>query len=124
YYCINGKVIKGAGRGKKLGFPTANLKTETQYVLPPSGVYATYVLLRGKRYRSITNFGNKPTFSDNVYSIEVHILDYANLEIYGENLSIELIDFIRPEMTFNSSKELANQIKKDILYTDCLLCYN
>src|SRR5690554_2684196 len=124
YYSINGKVIKGAGRGKKLGFPTANLKAETQYVLPPSGVYATYVILRGKRYRSITNFGNNPTFSDNFYSIEVHILDFDNLDIYGENLTIELIDFIRPEMTFNSSKELADQINKDILYTDYLLCYN
>lgn len=124
YYRLDGKVVHGAGRGQALGIPTANLKLATDYALPPRGVYACYVYFQGKKYRGIANFGVKPTFAGKDYSIEVHILDFPNQDLYGENISIELVDFIREEMTFSSSEELVEQIKKDILYTDSLLCYN
>ncbi len=124
YYCLSGKVIKGAGRGREIGFPTANLKLAVDYVLPPRGVYACYVTLLEKKYRGIANFGFNPTFLGNIYSVEVHIFDFDKQDIYGERLSLELVDFIREEITFSSSKELVEQIKKDILYTESLLCYN
>lgn len=124
YYQLNGKVIKGDGRGKKLGVPTANLKLSTDYVLPPSGVYACFVNYRGKKYKGIANFGNNPTFGGKSYSIEVHIFDFDKENIYGKKLTITLVDFVREEMTFSSSEDLVKQIKKDILYTDSLLCYN
>lgn len=124
YYILSGKVIKGAGRGKDLGFPTANLKLAVDYVLPPRGVYACYVKVLERKYRGIANFGFNPTFSGNAYSVEVHILDFDREDIYGEKISIELVNFIREEITFRSSKDLVKQIRKDILYTDSLLCYN
>ncbi|MFP4660959.1 MAG: bifunctional riboflavin kinase/FAD synthetase [Halanaerobiales bacterium] len=124
YYRLDGKVIKGMGRGHKLGIPTANLKPDTDYVLPPSGVYACYVLYNGKKYQGIVNFGNNPTFAGTKYSIEVHIFDFEYEDIYQERISIDLVDFIREEMTFSSPEELVKQIKKDILYTESLLCYN
>jgi riboflavin kinase / FMN adenylyltransferase len=123
YYIFDGTVIHGEGRGKKIGIPTANLKLTADYTLPPIGVYASYVYIKGKKYKSIVNFGYKPTFGGKKYSIECHILNYSD-NLYGTCLSVELIDFIRDEITFSSSDALIEQINKDILYTDNHLCYN
>lgn len=124
YYALEGLVISGEGRGKRLGFPTANLKLNADYALPPRGVYANFVYCQGKKYKGITNFGFKPTFSSKNYTIEVYIINYSGEELYGKEITIELVDFIRKEMTFNNSAELSEQIRKDVLYTDSLLCYN
>jgi len=124
YYQIDGKVIHGAGRGHNIGIPTANLQPVVDYVLPPAGVYASFVYYHGRKYKAITNFGTRPTFGDNDYAIEIHILNFPDQDIYGENLSLEIIEFIRSEMTFKSIKELLQQIRKDILYTESHLCYN
>lgn len=124
YYRLDGKVVSGVGRGQKMGIPTANLRLDTDYVLPPRGVYACYVIYNCKKYQGIVNFGNTPTFKETRYSIEVHILDFDYKNIYGERISIELVEYIREEMTFNSPEQLIKQIKKDILYTQSLLCYN
>ncbi|MFW6390135.1 MAG: bifunctional riboflavin kinase/FAD synthetase [Halanaerobiales bacterium] len=123
-YRIDGKVIKGFGRGRDLGFPTANLKLDTDYCLPPGGVYACYVYHNSKQYPGVVNFGYNPTFGGINYSIEVHIINFDNQDIYDKKISIELIKKIRDEMTFNSSDNLIKQINKDILYTKNLLCYN
>ena len=122
YYRLDGKVVKGKGRGKTMGFPTANMKLDEDYVLPPEGVYASYVLYKGEKYRAVVNFGNNPTFPGSAFTIEAHIMDFPARDIYFEHLSIELVQRIRGEMTFESSEELAEQIKKDILYTENLLC--
>jgi len=121
YYQLEGNVIYGHGRGKKIGFPTANIELATNYVLPPNGVYAVYAYYQGNKYKAIANFGFKPTFSDKDYSIEIHFL---NLEknLYGEKIYIDLVDFIRDEITFTSTKDLKKQIDKDILYTRKILC--
>lgn len=122
YYRLRGQVIHGFRRGKKIvGYPTANLKPAVNYVLPARGVYACYVYYQAEKYKGIVNFGVNPTFSNDKYSIEVHIYNF-NKNIYGEDLCIELVDFIRGEMTFASIKQLSEQIKEDILYTDRLLC--
>lgn len=123
YYSLQGTVIPGKGRGKQLGFPTANLELSTDYVLPPDGVYAAYVYYKGKRYPGIANFGHKPTFADNDYSIEIHIFNFSD-NLYNEDLTLELRKFIREEMTFSNPQQLINRIKRDVLYTNNLLCYN
>ena len=120
-YILEGKVITGEGRGKKLGIPTANIKLDTDYVLPPKGVYACYAHYNNKKYDAIVNFGKKPTFANKKYSIEVHIFDMAK-DIYGSKLKVELIDFVRGQKAFSSEEELVSQIKDDILYTRNLLC--
>ncbi len=123
YYRLDARVVPGEGRGRIMGFPTANLELMTDYTLPPNGVYAVYATYQGRRYKAIANFGVKPTFNSDNYSIEVHLFD-LDQDLYGESISIELIEFLRKEMTFTSSDQLIDQIKKDILYTDSLLCYN
>ncbi|HOA40431.1 MAG TPA: bifunctional riboflavin kinase/FAD synthetase [Halanaerobiales bacterium] len=121
YYRLEGKVVRGKGRGKTLGVPTANIKLDEDYVLPPEGVYSAYVLYDGKEYQGVVNFGNNPTFPGSDFTIEVHIIGFDK-EIYCEHLSLDLVQRIRGEMTFKSSDELVEQIKKDILYTENLLC--
>ncbi len=123
YYQIQGKVITGEGRGRKLGIPTANLKLDTEYIMPPRGVYAAYAVIDDKQYKGILNIGFKPTFAGKDYSIEIHIMEFSG-DLYGKKLKVEMIKFIRPEKAFAGIEELVKQIKKDILYTDSLLCYN
>jgi len=121
YFEIEGKVIKGEGIGRKLGFPTANLNLKNNYVLPPPGVYAGWVYVNGYKYKGIGNLGYKPTFSADKYNIEIHILDFSQ-NIYGEILSFQLMKYIRKESDFDNSLQLKKQINKDILYTQKHLC--
>ncbi len=120
-YTIEGIVVHGKGRGHKLGFPTANLKYETDYVLPPSGVYAGYANYNEKAYKAVANFGYKPTFSGENYSIEIHIIDFAE-KLYNKKISFELIKKIRDEKKYSDIKNLKQQMQKDILYTNEILC--
>ena len=112
-YSMRGKVIRGKGRGTNLGFATANLECDVDYVSPKNGVYDTIVEYNDKRYASITNIGINPTFSDVGFSIETHILDFKE-DIYGEYIEVEFLDFIRAEKKFDTVKYLVSQVKADI----------
>lgn len=114
-FILEGKVVKGYGRGKKLGIPTANIKPATKYVLPPDGVYAVYVYLNDDKYKGVANFGHKPTFDDDDFTIEVHLPNFKG-NIYGEFVEIELIEYLRGEKEFDDVDELIETIKQDILY--------
>lgn len=120
-YQVCGKVIHGKKRGRKLGFPTANLKLETNYVLPPEGVYAVKVYYDQQEYTAAANIGYNPTFNNHDISFEVYLLDFEK-NIYGERLCVDLIEFIRGERQFKNKEELINQMQQDILYTRQLLC--
>ncbi len=123
YFQIEGKVIEGDGRGRNIGFPTANISVSTDYVLPPNGVYAVYVIYNNKKFKGITNLGFRPTFQGENYSFETHIIDFKG-HLYDTQLKIEFVNYIREERKFNNRDELAEQINSDILYTNNLLCYN
>lgn len=112
-YSMRGKVISGKGRGKKLGFATANLKCDIDYVSPKNGVYETIVKYGNKEYKSITNIGVNPTFADVNFSIETHIINFDK-DIYNECIEIEFIKFIRKEKKFDTIDDLINQVNKDI----------
>ncbi len=114
-FILEGEVVKGYGRGKKLGIPTANIKPSTKYILPPDGVYAVYVYLNGDKYKGVANFGHKPTFDDDDFTIEVHLPNFQG-DIYGEFVEIELIEYLRGEQEFDDVDELIETIKQDILY--------
>ncbi len=106
-------VIHGKGRGsKKLGFPTANLQYEGS-LFPPPGIYAVWAFHDGQRYRAVANLGWNPTFQDQKFSIEIHILDFKQ-DIYGQVLRVEFVQRLRNEITFRGPEELTAQIKKDI----------
>jgi len=117
-YTLNGKVVHGEHRGTGLGVPTANLSHEPERLVPGNGVYVTRVCLNGKNYASVTNIGVRPTFSNPlpVPRIEPHILDIS-VQLYGQDLGLEFIDYLRPEIKFESSKALVAQIQKDIQKT-------
>jgi riboflavin kinase/FMN adenylyltransferase len=112
-YLFTGQVIHGHGRGsKKLGFPTANLKPAGA-LFPKPGIYAVFAIYEGKRYAGVANLGWNPTFQDQKFSIEVHILNF-NQDIYGRRLQVEFVERLRDEVIFRGPEELIVQIKKDI----------
>lgn len=120
HYKITGKVVHGDNRGSiVLSFPTANIVTVKDKLLPGNGVFVSLADVNGKVYKGITNIGFKPTFGqDNKrISIEIYLFNF-NLNIYNDMISIRLLKRIRDEKLFSSTKELALQIKKDKMFAD------
>ncbi len=113
-YMIMGTVAHGNRIGRTLGFPTLNLLPPADKLMPPNGVYDSYVTFEGKKYKGISNVGYKPTVTDEkVMGIETYLYDFDR-EIYGENIEVELYSFRRPEKRFNSLDELKAQLDEDI----------
>jgi riboflavin kinase/FMN adenylyltransferase len=114
-YRIQGIVVTGEGRGRTIGFPTANIEPTERYVLPAQGVYAVRVGVKGKHYNGAMNIGVKPTFSTSgeVVTLEVHLFDFHEM-IYGEEVQIEFVHFIRAEKKFSSVDDLILQIHTDV----------
>jgi riboflavin kinase/FMN adenylyltransferase len=113
-YAIDGIVEKGAGRGKKLGFPTINISTANQIL--PTGVFHTLTSIGKQRFESLTNIGSAPTFAANASTpvkIETHIPGFQRI-IYGKKVTIFFINKIREEIKFDSSQSLIKQIRQDI----------
>ena len=111
-YSMYGKVEKGEQRGKKLGFPTANIYPEVTLVLAP-GVYVSKIKLAKKNYFGITNAGYKPTFGNHTFTVETFIFDFEN-DIYGEYLEVIPLHQLRSEAKFIGIEDLKQQIKKDV----------
>ena len=112
-FSLQGQVTKGAGRGSRLGFPTANLEIDPNRLLPADGVYATRAHTDGKTYPSVTNIGNNPTFGDNNRTVETHLLNYRG-DLYGRELKIDVIERLRGEKRFASVEELKQQMTADV----------
>ena len=114
HYQIRGVVTTGRNRGGRLlGFPTANIILHDE-LCPKTGVYAVSVELGSKTYKGVANIGYSPTFGDQVFSVEVHILDF-NENIYDRKIRVNFIQRIRDEKKFSNISELSEQIKKDIV---------
>lgn len=112
-FSLHGRVIHGAGRGKKHGFPTANLAVTANYKLvPKNGVYLVKARIDNQTRYGITNIGNNPTFGNNKRSIETYFLNY-NEDLYHRVLELEFIERIRDEQQFESTAALVNAITKD-----------
>lgn len=118
---IKGSVVHGKKKGRTMDFPTANIGYDEAISLPPSGVYASYVLLRGKRYKGITNIGPRPTFGEEDVTIETHIIDFSG-NIYGMKITVYLISYLRPTVRFNSIDELKEALAEDRRKAIALLC--
>ena len=112
---VFGTVVKGSGRGKGLGFPTANLNLHHE-IKPPSGVYATRIFMEGKEYDAITNIGTCPTFRESTPDdepvVEVHIIDF-NKSIYGKDMEVQFLYKLREETRFESVDKLKLQLGRD-----------
>lgn len=113
-YRFLGKVIVGKKMGNSIGFPTANLEVPAYKFIPRYGVYAATARLKdGRVFRSVVNIGVQPTVGIMPLRIEAHLLDFSE-NIYGEPLSLDLLEFLRPERKFNSLQELIRQISSDV----------
>ena len=113
HYQIRGKVIKGRERGgSQLGFPTANIKLYDE-LCPKVGVYAVTVETTKGDFQGVANIGFSPTFGDQIFTIEVHILDF-NHDIYGTRIRVNMVERLRDEKKFDGIHELSLQIKRDI----------
>ena len=113
-FFVEGLVIKGAGKGKKIGFPTANLKFDEKLLTPGKGVYISQTIIGKMKYFSVTNVGVNPTFNhkDKVV-VETHLLDFSN-DIYGELVRVIFLKRLRDEKKFSSVNDLVHQIQKDV----------
>ncbi len=112
-FSLRGVVGPGDGRGRRVGFPTANIEVDPKLIIPMDGVYATIIALGGKEYPSVTNIGVRPTFGGKGRTVEVFIMDFEG-DIYGERIGLKFVDRIRDEMRFPSPSELSRQIERDI----------
>ena len=112
-WSIEGKVIKGAQRGRKIGFPTCNIKLNT-YTQPKLGVYSVWVQIDSLKKRGIANIGYRPTFNGKSLLLEVNIFGIKK-NLYKKILKISFIKFIRAEKKFKNINQLKNQIIKDIV---------
>jgi len=114
-FTLEGVVIKGEGRGKKIGFPTANLSIHEDLLIPAKGVYVTRTKLSGMTYKSVTNIGSNPTFNNQEsLNVETNIFDFSQ-DIYGERIQVEFVSKIRDERKFSTVNDLVEQIQRDVL---------
>jgi len=111
-WSISGKVIQGKKYGRRIGFPTANIKIFNQ-IKPLFGVYSVKIVFNKKTYKGIANFGVRPTFGSSSPVLEVNAFG-KNHNFYNKNIKVLFIDFIRKEKKFKNSSMLVRQIKKDI----------
>lgn len=113
-FFVTGRVIKGEGRGRQIGVPTANLDYPEARKIPTKGVYVSKCTVGKNIWHSITNVGNNPTFNDTTkLFVETHIFDFDN-DIYGEEIKVEFLHKLRDEAKFSGVNELIKQIKSDI----------
>jgi len=113
-YTIRGTVTKGDNLGKKIGFPTANLSAHSEQ-FPPDGVYLAEAAIDGKLHQGVINLGVRPTVkgqkSERV--LEVHLLDFSS-DIYGKDVEVRFLRYLRPEKKFDSIDALIKQITADV----------
>ena len=112
-YMLSGTVVSGEKLGRKLGYPTANIKLEYDY--PLDGVYLTRTVIKEKNYVGLASIGNKPTFNGSEKILEVFILDF-NEDIYSQNIEVYFLEEIRKQIKFNNEDELIKQMNEDHKY--------
>ncbi len=116
-YSIGGVVVHGDKIGRKIGFPTANIKTAPEKLIAQNGVYAVQVLIDGRLYKGMLNIGNRPTIKGAVDKrTEVYIFDFSG-NLYGKEIRVFLHAFVRREMRFESIDKLREQLVADESYT-------
>lgn len=119
HYYVDGEVVAGDERGRQLGFPTANLRTDNELV-PPHGVYATVAKIGTALHPAVTNIGVRPTFTPaGAPSVESHLLRGAP-DLYGQRLRLYFVQRLRDERSFESAEALKRQIEQDCGHAEAL----
>ena len=114
WYTLTGEIVSGTGTGRKLGFPTINLRPrERETLVPADGVYVCRVDARGRRFDAVLNIGHRPTFGGETRTIEAHLID-QDLDQQPTEATFHIIERLRPERRFTSASALSAQIADDI----------
>ena len=108
-----GIVAYGEQRGRKLGFPTANIALDNAYALLPNGVYAVRVRFENMLYQGVANIGSNPTFEEVERRLEVHLMQFSG-NLYGKKIRVDFLGKLRDETKFSSVEALVEQIQRDI----------
>ena len=112
-YTLSGTVVHGKQLGRQLGFPTANIQIdEPNKLIPPNGVYIGYTLIEAIKYKIMLNIGLRPTVDGTIQTIEAHILDFSE-DIYNQQITLFLVQFLRNEQRFNGLDALKIQLQHD-----------
>jgi riboflavin kinase/FMN adenylyltransferase len=121
-YKVRGQIIKGKSIGRELDFPTANIDIGTvNQMIPKNGVYFIKTKINEDNYCGMCNIGCKPTVSnENRVSMEVHIFNYSEFDLYAQFIEIEFVDYVRNERKFENTEELKSQLIKDKEYCEGL----
>ena len=119
-YRVTNTVIDGVGRGREIGFPTANLRPPERKVVPAIGVYAAYARAQGQIVPAAVNVGVRPTFGGGELLIEAHLIDF-DANIYGQDVTVEFVEYLRPELKFDVVDELVTAIDNDVARTRTVL---
>jgi riboflavin kinase / FMN adenylyltransferase len=121
-YSVSGTVIHGDGRGHLIQVPTANIEFPPSKVLPANGIYAGWVWVDGQKYQAATNVGVRPTFKPDLPAptIEAHLLDFDH-NLYGKQVKLEFVEYLRPERKYDSVDALVAQIRADVDRTRAVL---
>lgn len=109
---FDGEVVRGAGRGRTIGFPTANVATQNE-LRPGPGVYAVRVRVSGAWHGGAANIGVKPTFGGKELTVEAHLFDFA-ADLYGQEVRVQFLARLREERRFGSVSELTQQLARDV----------
>lgn len=121
-YFVSGEVLHGRQIGRTLGLPTVNLQPPSDKLLPPNGVYLTRTLVDGKEYDGITNIGYKPTVGAETHKgVETFLFEYDG-DLYGRHLTVEFVEFERPEQKFQSLEALKERINADVRWGKSKIC--
>jgi riboflavin kinase / FMN adenylyltransferase len=112
-YALRGEVVHGEGRGRKIGYPTANINVWEAQVIPDNGIYAGWAYLNGERFMAATNVGVRPTFDGSNITVEPYLLDFDR-DIYGQTLEVTFEKRLRPEARFSNLPGLIAQIGRDV----------
>lgn len=113
WFTITATVVDGDKRGRELGFPTANLRPPPRKVIPAHGVYACFATIADERLGAAVNVGTRPTFAGKDLLIEAYLLDFEG-DLYGADLTLEFVEYLRPELTFDGIGPLVTQMAEDV----------
>ncbi len=114
-FTVSGTVVRGKQLGSRLGFPTANIRYDVQRgSWPANGVYAGLACLDDRLYLCVLNQGMHPTSPEGMPTVEAHLLDYTGGELYGQQITLEYLCYLRPEKTFPSLEALKEQLGRDL----------
>ncbi len=114
---VSGVVVRGDQRGRDLGFPTANVPVDETYAVPPDGVYAGWVVHHDERLPAAISVGTNPTFDSVGRRVESYVLDRTDLDLYDEQIRVELVDHLRPMVKYEGVDALIQQMQLDVEQT-------